>query len=253
MFKLLSVLILGSTIITACSQSSTTLLASSDMEGTIHKGATVTFVSFEKGKLNRNDIVLFDSHVKELNETYPKMLRVVGLPGDRVEVRGGEFFVNAQLFRLPSTSKFSYYVKTRKDFTAISGGKYANRKWDENTWFAFLDEREAEQVRQLPQLDSFRRLVSDSTFQESGVVTDNDFQGKNAYYWGPYIIPKKGELIDKRLIGVAPNYLTSSDEGSKIEDNYYFLIADNQFASIDSRYIGLVPDKVMKGILKKSE
>jgi signal peptidase I len=54
------------------------------------------FIYHFKG-VARGDIVVFDPPA-ELHSTVPFVKRVVGLPGDVVEVRAGELFVNGQSF-----------------------------------------------------------------------------------------------------------------------------------------------------------
>lgn len=238
----------------SCGQSSTTLLANSDMEGTIGKGSKVTFASFEEGQLSRNDVVLFDLELKELKTSTISMLRVVGLPGDKVEIIRGDIYVNDKPFPLPKTARFTYYVKSSPDFAQLTNDKYLSKQFSDSAWITYLDEQQANEVAKMPQVDSVGPYLTDSTVaMEGSVVYGENFRGKNHYYWGPYTIPKKGGVVDKDLIAVTLNYLQPFDEGGKVKHNYYFLISDNQLVALDSRMIGLIPESAMKGRLKKVE
>ena len=77
----------------------------------------------------RGDIIVFES-VDNSNEDLIK--RVVGLPGDRIAVRGGKLFVNGERQREPYTNKKlpdrSFYAQTRvpKNHVFVMGDNRGN-------------------------------------------------------------------------------------------------------------------------------
>jgi signal peptidase I len=78
---------------------------------------------------SRGDIIVFES-VDNSNEDLIK--RVVGLPGDRIAVRGGKLFVNGERQREPYTNKKlpdrSFYAQTRvpKNHVFVMGDNRGN-------------------------------------------------------------------------------------------------------------------------------
>jgi signal peptidase I len=78
---------------------------------------------------SRGDIIVFES-VDNSNEDLIK--RIVGLPGDRIAVRGGKLFVNGERQREPYTNKKlpdrSFYAQTRvpKNHVFVMGDNRGN-------------------------------------------------------------------------------------------------------------------------------
>ena len=64
------------------------------------------------------------------------------------------------------------------------------------------------------------------------------YPNNNSFNWsrdnfGPIVIPEKGDQL--------------SSNDFVIENNYYFVLGDNRHQSLDSRYVGLIPEKNIVG------
>jgi signal peptidase I len=70
------------------------------MEPTLHTGefVIVNKITYKLGEAERGDIVVFH-YPRNPEQEYIK--RVVGLPGDELEIRNGQVFVNGQLLDEP--------------------------------------------------------------------------------------------------------------------------------------------------------
>jgi signal peptidase I len=239
-------------LLTSCKHSTITLLASTDMESTIPKGAKVGFEQVDKKDLKRNDIVLVESIMKVSGMKTQKMLRVVGIPGDKIEIKNGIVFVNDLRFDFPPQSKFSYYIRSSTPITALLSSQNYSQV-SQNEYYVFLDSMEAKTVAEIKEIDSMSKLIAEPTFPERGIISNSKFLYRNSYFLGPLYIPTKGDIIDNDILSIIPNYLERNELGLKISENYYFLMADNRFNSIDSRYLGLVPASAIQGKLVKAE
>jgi len=74
------------------------------MEGTIKNGSKLDLTKFDSIKLNH--LIAF----RTPGSLVIKVLRVVGLPGDIIEIVNGDILKNGQLYKLPPTSKKVYVV-----------------------------------------------------------------------------------------------------------------------------------------------
>jgi len=75
------------------------LVEGSSMDPTLHDGERlfVNKASFMIGDLERGDIVIIDGEEKNIH--YVK--RVIGLPGDEIEVENHQLLINGQMFKEP--------------------------------------------------------------------------------------------------------------------------------------------------------
>lgn len=148
----------------------------------VNKLVYYKFQSVSWGHLTRGDIVVF-WYPKEPDKSYVK--RIIGLPGERVEVRNGVIFINGQELK-------EDYLDTEHNKSLPT---FPERKVDEHYYFVMGDNRDNS---------------SDSRYW--GLVPEKYIYGKAFFrYWKPqdmgflehgeYNIQPKAEIDDIRADG----------------------------------------------------
>ncbi len=235
----------------------------------------------------RNDIVNFDfPGFRDELETSSKvqyLKRLVGQPGDVIEIKDRVLFVNGEKFPEAPNMQFRYAV--RFDTTKITYMEYSRRLQNPEYLSKFqITDKSIEPMRDsagiffvipLPNntLESFKKEPYNKSvvpFIKNNEVEKEIFpkgSGWNKDNYGPLKIPAKGDVITV----TKENYLWWDTfikrEGHKIEmkpdgtvlidgqtggnytvqENYYFAMGDNRDNSLDSRFWGYVPRENIVG------
>lgn len=238
-------------------------------------------------KVERNDVVVFNYpvddmynarsnggfHPKDLKTHYIK--RCVAIPGDVLEVKNGQVYINGEMGENPPLMQHRYFVETNQ---VIRERVFAEYKVWEYGSIQFRDGRKgyialmpASTASEMGNLDFIRSITpqyTDSVEVESGIFPDARYFPWNADRFGPLEIPARGKTItiDEYNLAMYGSTIKNYEEledvkidvdkllinGSAVETytftkDYYFMMGDNRHNSADSRYWGFVPEDYVVG------
>jgi signal peptidase I len=168
----------------------------------------------------RGDIVNFDfpGQRDELvpSENVQYLKRIIGEPGDRVEVIQRVLYVNGNVFPNPTYSKFGQPIvsKEMKDPRTFPKGV----GWNEDNYGPLLVPKKGDVVH-----------LTKENFEQWDTFIKRE--GHN-----PILRPDGTIYIDGKQTGTYT-----------VERNYYFMMGDNRNNSLDSRFWGFVPRENIVG------
>lgn len=214
------------------------------MASTINIGASITYKP--SNDVRRNDIAVFYS-----TGGHVSCLRVVGLPGDKIEILNGKIFINDKEYKRPFSSEAIYtvYSKTKTDFSNLQHD-YEFKPYSDHYGMLKITQSEYDTIKSRHLVDSIQETGADSTYKFPEIVSVSTSKYFNHYWFGPIYVPKKGEYISKSDKMLIHGFYDFDTDRFLINDDYYFCLGDSFSDAMDSRIIGLIPKEKIIGIVK---
>lgn len=227
-------------------------------------------------EIKRNDVIVFNYPIenKVISQKEHYIKRLVGMPGDTLELKSKKLFVNGELAYFKETNQFEYEVfvseRMRLSPTRVSeAGGQLLRMQSNTSYIINMTETVSEVIGKWAGVDSVKPFVLPESYREPArnqFIFASGVEG-NRDHFPAFVVPFKGQKVflteqnwtyyydiiaryegnDFRRSGDRFVINGKSTNEYIIQQDYYFAMGDNRDNSLDSRYWGFVPNDHMVG------
>ncbi|HEY3404525.1 MAG TPA: S26 family signal peptidase [Ohtaekwangia sp.] len=214
-----------------------------------HVNQYVTFHPLEKLRVDNPDVVYVS--------------RLVGLPGDYLEMRSGRLLLNNSDYPHKINLKHSVEVVASMPLNEkmLEGMEYHKTGYNENQLHYIFNVTPDE----IQVLKKNKAVLTTTPLLDKNPINiapfSVPFNGVSVDTWGPLRVPSKDDsvLVTEENKPGLDILITEHEEGTApsvgdiyvFQKNYYFVISDNRHNALDSRFLGFIPEDQMVGVMYK--